>query len=273
MTVIDITPWRLAAGYLLFIIPFGIALWLRVGIIGQMAIAIVRMTVQLLFVGLYLHGVFDLNNPWLNSVWLLVMICVADVSITRGCGIQLKRFSIPLFVSLSVGTAIPLIVFLGPILSIASFLDAQYVIPIGGMILGNCLRADIIGVKHFYESIKKDEKAFLHALAQGARPGEAMRPYFRDAFHSALAPMIATMATIGLVALPGMMTGVILAGADPTIAIKYQIAIMIAIFSGTAVTVTLAVILTVKSSFTPFGILDTSIFTQRTKKQKGQTVR
>ena len=70
----------------------------------------------------------------------------------------------------------------------------------------------------------------------------------------ALLPTITTMSTIGLVSLPGMMTGVILAGADPISAIKYQIAIMIAIFTGTSITVFLAVLLTVKKSFSPYGL-------------------
>jgi putative ABC transport system permease protein len=68
------------------------------------------------------------------------------------------------------------------------------------------------------------------------------------------------MATLGLVSLPGMMTGIILAGADPVTAVKYQIAIMIAIFSGTAITVPLVIWLTMKSSFNGFGMLDRSVF-------------
>ena len=68
------------------------------------------------------------------------------------------------------------------------------------------------------------------------------------------------MATIGLVSLPGMMTGVILGGANPMTAIKYQIAIMIAIFSGTAITVWLAISLSIKATFTHYGMLDKGIF-------------
>jgi len=71
------------------------------------------------------------------------------------------------------------------------------------------------------------------------------------------------MATMGVVSLPGMMTGVILGGSDPATAIKYQIAIMLAIFSGTAITVTAAVYLTLYKSFTPFGLLDKEIFRSR----------
>ncbi len=73
-------------------------------------------------------------------------------------------------------------------------------------------------------------------------------------------PTVATMGTIGLVSLPGMMTGVIMGGADPMTAIKYQIAIMIAIFSGTAITVVLPILMTIKGGFTPFGILDRHAF-------------
>jgi putative ABC transport system permease protein len=127
------------------------------------------------------------------------------------------------------------------------------------MILGNCLRADIIGLNNFYQSIHKNEKAYHQSLAYGASLTEAVSPFFRDALKSALAPTIASMATIGLVSLPGMMTGVILAGADPFTAIKYQIAIMIAIFSGTAITVFLAIRLTVANSFNAFGILHPDI--------------
>lgn len=228
--------------------------------IRDTALAVVRMTVQLLFVGLYLQIVFNLNNFWLNGLWLVIMIGVADASIARGCGLRLSRFSGPLFFALLMGTAVPLLFFVGPILGRPHLLDAQYAIPIGGMILGNCLRADIIGISNFYKTINKSEKAFFNTLAQGARLVEAARPFLRDAGQAALAPTIATMATIGLVSLPGMMTGVILGGANPMTAIKYQIAIMIAIFSGTAITVAMAIWLTMKSSFTSYGVLDHRIF-------------
>ncbi len=258
--IVDIGFWSLAAGYLLLLPPVAILIHLRVPILKETGIAVVRMTLQLLFVGVYLQVVFRLNNPWLNLVWLLVMVGVADGSILRGCRLSLRRFAVPLFIALLAGTAIPVLAFVGPILRRPNWLDAQYVIPLAGMVLGNCLRADIIGLKHFYEGILKSEKAYHQRLCEGALLHEAVLPYFRDALQAALLPTVATMATIGLVALPGMMTGVILAGADPLTAIKYQIAIMIAIFSGTAMTVFLAIWLTVKSSFSASGILDRAVF-------------
>ena len=260
MGAVDISIAGLAVYYSLLIIPLGAMLWLRVPMVGKTLIAILRMTVQLAFVGLYLQVVFRINSPWLNSLWLVVMVTVADLSIIRGCGLKVRRFVLPLFVALVGGTAVPLLVFVGPLLKRPGLMEAQYVIPIGGMILGNCLRADIIGIKHFYESLKKGEKVYLLTLSQGARIKEAILPYLRDACEAALMPTVATMATIGLVALPGMMTGVILGGTNPVTAIKYQMAIMVAIFIGTAITVVLGILLTIRTSFTPYGVLDAQVF-------------
>ena len=260
MGAVNIGPGALAAYYALLIFPLTVMVWFRIPIISRTITAVARMTLQLLFVGLYLQVVFKVNNPWVNSLWLILMIGVADFSIARGCGLRLTRFAIPLFGALVAGTAIPLLLFVGPLLQRPDLMDAQYVIPIGGMILGNCLRADIIGIRNFYDAVQKSDKAFVHALSQGARLQEAVRPYLRDACQAALLPTVATMATIGLVALPGMMTGVILGGTDPMTAIRYQIAIMIAIFSGTAITVILAILLTVRKGFTPYGVLDLQAF-------------
>lgn len=260
MDAVDISILSLLASYALLIVPLGIMLWQRIPAVNQTLISIARMTVQLLFVGLYLQVVFKLNNFWLNAAWLVIMICVADISILRGCHLRVNRLIGPLFPALLIGTALPTFFFLGPILRRPQLLDAQYAIPIAGMILGNCLRSDIIGISHFYQAIQKSEKAFLQTLAQGATLSEATRPFLRDAFQAALAPYLAIMATIGLVSLPGMMTGVILGGADPMVAIKYQIAIIIAILTGTTVAILLALKLTMKSSFTAYGTLDRGIF-------------
>ena len=258
--IINISLEGMIAGYILLLIPLAIILHQRVPILKDTALALVRMTVQLLFVGFYLQYLFQLNNGWLNLLWLLIMIIVADGSILRGCRLRTSRFAVAVFFALFIGTAIPLVVFVGVILRTPGLLDAQYLIPIGGMILGNCLRADIIGLRNFYDAIRTHEKAYHQMLAQGARLREAIAPFVRDALQAALAPSVASMAVIGLVALPGMMTGVVLAGADPFIAIKYQIIIMVGIFTGTTITVFAAIRLTIKNSFNAYGVLDRTIF-------------
>lgn len=250
----------LVIGYGLLMIPFAILLWAKVPVMGKIAVAVLRMTLQLLFVGFYLQVVFQLDRPWLSGLWVLVMIIVADFSILRTAGLRIRKLALPLFISLLVGTAIPLLYFVGAILWQPNILEARFVIPIGGMILGNCLRSNVIGLRRFYQAIRSGEKGFIQQLADGATLPEATKPYLAAALHEAIAPTIATMATVGVVSLPGMMTGVILGGADPRVAVMYQIAIMIAIFTGTVLTIFLAVLLSRKIAFTGFGILDRDIF-------------
>lgn len=257
---LNIGGLQLSLAYLLLLFPGAIILWYGMGLMKPLVIGIVRMTVQLLLVGWYLQIIFNLNRPWLNVFWLLVMIGIADVSIVRHCGFRLRRFMMPMFVALTTGTLIPLAVFMGLVLVTPDILDARYIIPIAGMILGNCLRADIIGIGRFYQDVRKNEKVYLQSLAYGASRGEAIRPFIVEAFQAALTPTIANMATIGLVSLPGMMTGVILGGTNPETAIKYQIAIMLSILSGTAITLFLAVRLTARRSFDAYGILYKDIF-------------
>ncbi len=260
MGSVDIGTWQLAAVYLLLIFPLAVILLLRIPMFSETLISVVRMTVQLLFVGFYLQFVFDLNNIWVTTAWIMIMIIVADVSIVRGCGLRFKSLGIEVFIAMLGGTLIPLAFFMYVVLYGTAAHEAQYVIPICGMILGNCLRAVIVGLRSFYDALRKHERAYLLTLGQGATLKEAVHPYMRDACQAALAPTVATMSTVGLVALPGMMTGVILGGGNPMSAIKYQIAIMIAIFSGTALTVILAIYLTLIKNFNAYGILNRKIF-------------
>jgi putative ABC transport system permease protein len=128
------------------------------------------------------------------------------------------------------------------------------------MLLGNSLRGDIIGIDNFYKAIERNKQRRLYALACGATFFESLTPYFKESLTAALQPTIATMATMGIVFLPGMMTGQILGGVSPVLAIKYQIAIMIAIFTATTITVNLTILLTVRTCFDGYGMVRKRIF-------------
>lgn len=262
MPVTDIDIVRLAAGYGLLLIPLGLFLWHRVPLIGTTLISIVRMTVQLLFIGFYLQILFDLNSIWLNIMWLAVMIAVADASILRGCALNFRIFALPVFLALLLGILLPVFIFLSVILYPAPALDARFLVPIFGMVLGNSLRAVIVGLQHFYDALRRREKEYFFFLSAGAGRQEALMPFLKETLQVSMAPTLANMATMGLVALPGMMTGVMIGGISPAAAIKYQIAIMIAILSGTSLAVTLAVYFSLRKSLTPWGSLNRSVFTR-----------
>lgn len=244
----------------MLLIPLGMMLHQRIPMIRQTLVAVVRMTVQLLLVGLYLQWVFTQNRWWITVPWLLVMVSVATVSTLRGSGLRSRLLLTAAAPALLLGTAIPLIWFVGLVLRNPDLLEARYVIPVGGMILGNCLRANIVGIRDFYQQLRQDRKAYLLILAQGASLCEAVCPYLRRSFMAAVSPTVASMMTIGVVSLPGMMTGVILGGTDPVVAIRYQIGIMIAIFTGTAITVPLAIYWSLKRCFNAYGVLRNDVF-------------
>jgi putative ABC transport system permease protein len=222
------------------------------------------MCVQLGFVGVYLEFLFKFNSPLLNSVYLLIMISIACQSIIRSCNLKFKLFFTPLFFSLLIPFVVILFFFNAVVVRIDNLFEAKYLIPIGGMLLGNSLRSIIIGLSNFYTGIQKDEKVYLYSVSLFNNRMQALKPYFLQSFSAAIAPIIASMATIGLVSLPGMMTGQILGGSIPAVAIKYQIAIMLSIFYIEYFSTMLAVIFSLKVGFNELDVLNQDIFVAKT---------
>ena len=111
--VIDISWQYLALGYLLMLVPLSVIFLYKLRIMSSLLISMLRMTIQLLFVGFYLHFVFDLDYWWLNVAWMLVMVLVADLSIISRCRLRLGPFLPRLFLALIAGISVPLLFFLG----------------------------------------------------------------------------------------------------------------------------------------------------------------
>lgn len=249
METVDISWLHLALSFALLIIPLAILRRYKTGLIKKLIIAVLRMSIQLLFVGYYLQYVFELNNPWLNIAWMIVMVVVADYSTLDRSELKVYPLLWPVFISTAV--AIGLVVFftIGVVVQPPSLMEAQYVIPLTGMVLGNCLRSNVIGIHAFYYGVYQQLTRYEFFLTSGASTNEALFPYFRDALKQVVNPTLATMATMGLVSLPGMMTGQILGGSSPLTAIRYQIVIMLAILAGTVLSVYLSILLLNKRFF------------------------
>ncbi|MGZ8152837.1 MAG: ABC transporter permease, partial [Methylovulum sp.] len=132
-----------------------------------------------------------------------------------------------------------------------------------GMILGNCLQGNVIALERFYSVLRKNEQEYLTFLQLGATRWEAVRPYYSEAIKAALSPTIAGMSTMGLVSLPGMMTGQILGGSEPWLAVKYQIAIMICIFTSTTIACVLNLKLSLRNAFNAYDVLKDEVIVKR----------
>ena len=228
---IDLSYLSLVGMYALMLLPLGIFLYLRLGIARAMLVGMARMSVQLVLVGLYLKYIFQLNNPIISLLWVAVMLVVANLSILSKAGLRRRVFFWRSLAAVAGSTLFVSAWFILVAIRPEPLYDARYMVPIVGMVLGNCLRGNVLSLERFYSGIRQNENEFTTYLMLGATLHEAVRPYLRRALKAAVNPNIATMATMGIVSLPGMMTGQILGGVLPMEAIKYQVAIMICIFT------------------------------------------
>ena len=246
--------------YALMLVPLAIFFYLQLGIIRDTIFSILRMTVQLILVGLYLKYVFQLNNAFVSLLWVVIMLLVANLSILSKAGLKRRLF----FWRALIGVAGSTLLVSGWFILVAirpdPIYDARYLVPITAMILGNCLRSNVLSLERFYSGIRRNENEFMTYLMLGATLREAVRPYLRDSIKAAVNPSVATMATMGIVSLPGMMTGQILGGAMPMEAIKYQIGIMICIFTSMVVASLVNILLTLPVAFDDHQRLNEEIF-------------
>jgi putative ABC transport system permease protein len=140
------------------------------------------------------------------------------------------------------------------------FYDARYLVPLAGMVLGNCQQGNVIALERFYAALRRNELEYQTFLLLGASRWEAVLPYYRTAVKAAISPTLANMTTMGLVSLPGMMTGQILGGSEPWLAVKYQIAIMVGIFASTTLACAINLRLSMRMAFNGYDVLKGEVF-------------
>ena len=254
----DISFVRLLCYLSLFAIPVFLFIRLRLGLTRNLIISIVRMAVQLWLVSFYLDWLFKWNNPLVNVLWMLVMLTVANITIVRNAGLAFKRFALPLTPALLISLFVVFGTFF-VVIQADVLLEARYMIPLSGMLLGNLLRGNIVAINRFYSDLGKRLHEYDYWISLGATRHEALRPFLRQAIKAAMAPQIGTMATVGIVSLPGMMTGQILGGASPLVAVKYQIMIMTAIYVSAALSVYLGLHFTIRAAFDHFDRVNESV--------------
>ncbi|CAM3585789.1 hypothetical protein VA7868_04318 [Vibrio aerogenes CECT 7868] len=229
-SVIDIGWLQLGMFSLMALIPLYISSHYRLYLGKEIIIALIRMGIQLFLVGLYLEYLFGLNNLVVNTLWLILIVFIGASSILSRAQLPHSRLILPLFLALLQGLLPVLLIFCVFIVKPVPLYSAQYMIPVAGMLMGNSLSGNIIVLQNLFTAFEERKDEYEAAISLGASPRYAARPFIKSAMQKASAPILASMTTIGLVTLPGMMTGQILGGTSPIIAIKYQFVMMIAIF-------------------------------------------
>ncbi len=226
--------WQLALAALLVLANAGASLALQLGLGRQLLVASIRAVVQLLLLGLVLDVVFSADGAVAVVLLMLAMAIVAGVEAVRRTSHRAPGlFGASIGVVTAVGMAITFYGTVG-VLGIETWHDPRYVIPILGMILGNTLNGISLGLETVLSGFVEQRARVELLLSFGATRREASRDVVRRAVRTGMIPILNSMAVSGLVSIPGMMTGQMLAGASPLIAARYQIFILFCIASGVA---------------------------------------
>jgi len=200
------------------------------------------MTVQLVLVGYLLTYVFQNPNPFITLIIILFMELFVIYNIYARVESTLsKNLKVVIGLSMLIGTVVSILFFLFIVINIDPWFMPQYFIPISGMLIGNSMTGISLGAQGLINGMKDSKKEIENSLMLGATPHQATKDIQNRSFYNAVLPTINSMIGMGIVFLPGMMTGQILAGAAPLTAIKYQIVVMLGILGSATLTVYLMV--------------------------------
>jgi putative ABC transport system permease protein len=248
---LELTYGQVALAAMLILVNVAISATLRLGLARSLVVASVRTVVQLLLIGLVLKWVFHVERWYIVLGLLAIMTTVAGVTAVqrnhrRYQGIWLDTLISIWASSWIIGAFAVFAVMNG----IDKWYQPQYAIPLLGMILGNALNGASIGLGAFTETLVTRRAEVDTLLALGATRWEACRQPAQHAIRTGMTPIINSMMVVGIVSLPGMMTGQLLSGVAPIQAVRYQIVIMFLLGAATALGTTGVVLLGFRRLFT-----------------------
>ncbi|HEY8568414.1 ABC transporter permease [Microbulbifer sp.] len=235
MSVIELSWWQLALAASLVIALAVCTFLAHLGVGKSLLIAAARTAIQLTLVGLVLEALFSVGSLHWVALMGLVMLLLAGREVVARQKFRLRggwSFGIgtlSMFISAFAVTVLTLTTVIGP----TPWYTPQYAIPLLGMLLGNTMTGIALALDRLTESARRSRAVIENRLMLGETAQQALSEFRREAMRAGLTPIINAMAAAGIVSLPGMMTGQILAGTAPALAVKYQILIMFTIAAGT----------------------------------------
>ena len=244
----DVSWGGLALSLVLVAVAVALSLWQRLRLERTIVWASVRAIVQLVAVGSALGLVLDEDAPLAWSwAWVVLMALVAADTVRRRAP-EIPHMGRLALVSIGASTGVALAIVFG----LGVFpLEARTIVPLAGLTIGNTIGGTVLGARRVLEELR-DKRAEVEArLALGQPSSEAGRPYLAAALRTALVPQIERTKVVGLVALPGAMTGLILAGVEPLDAVLVQAVVMFLVLGAEATTVTVIGLGVIRRLFTP----------------------
>jgi putative ABC transport system permease protein len=243
MNPIALSNLDLALAACLVLVHAALSLALSLGLGRMLVVAVARMVIQLALLGLVLQYLFEAVSPWLTLLAALVMIGFAGHEAVARLGRKFRGAWGHGISTVSVLLAAMLIMtyVLTTQVQPDPWYNPRYAIPLLGMLLGNALTGIALGLNTLTATASRERAAIEAQLTLGATIWRAMRPTLREAMRSGLIPIINAMVATGLISIPGMMTGQMLAGASPESAIRYQLLVMFMLAGATGIGVFAAV--------------------------------
>lgn len=201
--------------------------------------ATIRMTLQLILVGYILDYVFGSENPFTTFLIIIIIEAFSIINTIKRTKVKDKSLMKIIAISIVPSTLLVIFYFLLVVIKIKPWYNPQYFIPITGMVIGNSMNAISLAVNTYKNGFRDKKDEILSSLMLGGTPKNASKSIAKDAINNSLLPTLNKMFSMGIVILPGMMTGQILSGISPVTAIIYQIIVMLASFSSSALGVVL----------------------------------
>jgi putative ABC transport system permease protein len=249
MNLQNLSLWDVAIAALLIVVNGAVSVALKLDLERKLAWAAVRTVVQLLAIGYVLGWVFQFDRWFVVLPLMVAMTLIAGFAGAQRGARTYTGQRVDSIVSIWVSSWLVAAVGLFVVIRIRPWYEPQYAIPILGMILGNTLTGVSLGIERMTEELTARRDRVDMALALGATRWEAAQAPARQAVRAGMIPTLNQMAVVGIVSLPGMMTGQVLAGQSPLQAVRYQIVIMFLIAASSALGTVLAVLLTYRRLF------------------------
>lgn len=244
---IDITLGEVAASLALIAVAVAVSRWRRAELEGDIAIAVVRSALQLFAIGYVIQAIFDADSLVLVAGLILVMV-VFGAFTARGRAKDVPNALGPLLIALALAGVSTL----GLVVALGIFeATPRYLVPVAGMVIGNAMTAAAVALNRLGHDMRSSAREIEATLALGASATEAAMPIVRRSLRSGMIALVDSTKTTGLIFFPGTMVGMLLAGAEPTDAVRLQLILLWVLLGSVATSSLVATTLAYRGFFTP----------------------
>jgi putative ABC transport system permease protein len=247
MSSIHVALWQVGASLALVAIAVAISRWQEAGLEEDIVVATLRSIVQLTLVGYAIKLIFDVDSIWLVLALLTVMVLFGALT-ARSRAKKVPGAFWPLLIALAVAAAATL----GLVVALGIFEPTpRYLVPVGGMVIGNSMTASAVALNRLGDEVGDSRARIEATLALGATAREAALPIVRRALRSGMITLVDSTKTTGLIFFPGTMVGMLLAGANPSDAVRLQLILLYTLLGSVSIAGLLATALAYRNFFTP----------------------